>query len=243
MATLNGQQQAQLSIEKLDSWIVKRDAAGDWKKYWNAEEDKLNRSLLADECDFGRSATGQNPKIKRKIESLDKRLRITRSKWQGDHIQVVIRNAADLDVQAIQMLLEPWLDARLEEWHALPESQRKPNLSNNGCKINVYELAVAIGMKRSQGKQLIVETSLRSAINAVATLQGLDPIDVNDQFDADDAVVRKRIARVASDRNDLARTLAEREAVVERQRLRIYSLEEQLRVRNETGMLFREECE
>lgn len=41
------------------------------------------------------------------------------------------------------------------------------------------------------------------------------------------------------DRNDLARTLAEREAVIEAQRREIHSLRDQLRIRKETGMTFR----
>lgn len=45
--------------------------------------------------------------------------------------------------------------------------------------------------------------------------------------------------RTAGDRDDMARTLAEREALIERQRLEILSLTEQLRMLHETGVVLR----
>ena len=136
--------------------------------------------------------------------------------------------------------LEPWLESRMAEFQQQPESRREPTLpSTNDGKINVRELTLALGLKRSQEQHFFNHAELRTPINAAAEAQGLSLIGSRAEGDADDTAVRNRIARVAGDRNDLARTLVEREAIIEAQRREIQSLREQLRIRDETGMIFR----
>ena len=144
-------------------------------------------------------------------------------------------------VPQILAKLEPWLEQRIAEFNALPEQHREPTLpSTHEGKINVRELTVALGLKRSQEQHFFNHAELRMLINVAAEAQGLAAIGSRTQGDADDEAVRKRIARVSGDRNDLARTLAEREAVIEAQRREIESLRERLRLRDESGMVFRD---
>lgn len=143
-------------------------------------------------------------------------------------------------VPELQAKLEPYLDARAAAWFDQPEYRREPTLpSTDAGKINVRELTLILGLKRSQAQHFFNHAELRTLINSAAEAQGLTPIGSRIQLDEDDATVRKRIARVTGDRNDMASTLAEREAVIQLQRLEIQSLRAQLRLRDETGMVLR----
>jgi hypothetical protein len=143
-------------------------------------------------------------------------------------------------VPEIQSQLEPWLEARMAEWQALPEKVRRPNLpSTNDGKVNVREVTYALGLRRSQEQHFYNHDELRALVNAAAEAQGLAPIGSRGEVNEDDEAVRKRMVRISGDRNDLARTLAEREAVIERLRSEISSLREQLVMRDENGMIFR----
>lgn len=143
-------------------------------------------------------------------------------------------------VPELQAKLEPYLEVHAAAWAEQPENHREPTLpATNEGKINVRELTLALGLKRSQEQHFFNHAELRSLINAAAQAQGLAPIGSRIQGDEDDATVRNRIARVIGDRNDMASTLAEREAVIQLQRLEIQSLRAQLRLRDETGMVLR----
>lgn len=143
-------------------------------------------------------------------------------------------------VPQLKAILEPWLDARAAAWVTQPEGQRVPNLpSTNDGKINIRDLTTALGLKRSQCQHFFNHSELRVIVNAAAQAQGLAPIGSRAEGDEEGANVRKRIAKVTGDRNDLATTLAEREAVIQIQRREIQSLRSQLRLRDETGMVMR----
>lgn len=136
--------------------------------------------------------------------------------------------------------LEPWLEARMAEFESQSEIRREPNLpSTVEGKINVRELTIALGLKRSQEQHFFNHNELRTLVNAAAQSQGLAPIGSRAEGDEKDATVRNRIARVTGDRNDMAATLAEREAVIQMQRREIQSLRSQLQLRDETGMVMR----
>lgn len=147
-------------------------------------------------------------------------------------------------VPEIKAQLEPWLERKMIEWQALPEKHRSPTLpSTNEGKINVREMTLALGLKRSQEQHFFNHEELRILVNCAAEAQGLAPIGSRAQANEDDEAVRKRIAVITGDRNDLARMLAEREAMIEAQRREIESLKERLRLRDEMGLTFRTDWE
>lgn len=143
-------------------------------------------------------------------------------------------------VPQIKAQLEVWLEQRMAEWAAQPERRRQPTLPATGeGKINVRELTLALGLRRSQEQHFFNHAELRTLVNVAAEAQGLAAIGSRIQQDTDDDAVRRRMGRINADRNDLAGALAEREAVIERQRREIEALREQLHLRDETGMQMR----
>lgn len=100
-------------------------------------------------------------------------------------------------IPEILALLEPWLETRMAEFQQHPESRREPTLpSTNDGKINVRELTLALGLKRSQEQHFFDHAELRTPINAAAESQGLSQIGSRAEGEADDAAVRNRFARV-----------------------------------------------
>jgi len=142
-------------------------------------------------------------------------------------------------VPEIVAALEPWLEARMAEWEANGRD-REPTLPfTDDAKVNVRALTLALGLRLSQEQHFYRHPELTSLVNAAAEAQGLRPIGSRAQVEAEDAVVRKRMARLNADHGDLARTLAEREALIEVQRREIEALREQLDLRDETGVTLR----
>lgn len=138
-------------------------------------------------------------------------------------------------------LLEPYLEARLAEYATMPEP-REPTLpATSEGKVNVRALTLALGLKVTQEQHFYKSPELQRVVNAAAEAQGLAPIGSRAQLNAEDTVVKAKLDRARAEASDYAKALAEREAVIQRQRLYIASLEEQLRIRNETGMILRTE--
>jgi hypothetical protein len=143
-------------------------------------------------------------------------------------------------VPELKGILEPWLESRMAEWNAMTAERRTPTLPmTTDGKISVRGLTLALGLKVSQEQHFFNHSELRLSVNAAAEAQGLKPIGSRAELDADDKVIADRVARIQGDRDDLSRILAEREAVIERQRREIQSLREQLRLLEETGMILR----
>ncbi|AIB12613.1 hypothetical protein ABAZ39_11535 [Azospirillum argentinense] len=142
-------------------------------------------------------------------------------------------------VAEIRALLEPYLDEQMAAWERQPEAGRQPTLPMIGDKVSVRGLTRALGLKISREQYFYDEPELASLVNAVAEAQGLLPIGSRAQLDAEDKAVAERITRAQADRSDLARTLAEREALIERQRREIEALRGQLALLEETGMVMR----
>ncbi|MFM2044141.1 MAG: hypothetical protein RLY86_2717 [Pseudomonadota bacterium] len=142
-------------------------------------------------------------------------------------------------VPEILRLLEPYLEARLAEYEARPEP-REPTLpATPDGKVNVRALTLALGLKVTQEQHFHKSPELKRIVNAAAEAQGLAPIGSRAQMNADDAVVMAKLGRARAEASDYAKALAEREAVIQQQRRYIASLEEQLRIRDETGMILR----
>jgi hypothetical protein len=129
------------------------------------------------------------------------------------------------------------------QWHEQPKELRRPTLPHlNDMKVNVRGLVEALGMKQSREQYFFRSegVELASLVNAYACVQGLKPIGSRKTAaDAADAVVERQLNRLQSDRLKLSRSLAEREAVIERQRSYIEKLEAQLGLRADTGMTLR----
>lgn len=71
----NGQQVAEQNLASFLAWVTsKRD--NEFREY--VHRGKLNRSEIAAECGFGKSALLQNPSIRRSLEALEERLRAAR---------------------------------------------------------------------------------------------------------------------------------------------------------------------
>ena len=146
-------------------------------------------------------------------------------------------------VDEIMAVLQPYLDEMDRKWHEQPEGLRRPTLPHlNDMKVNVRGIVEALGMRRTREQYFFRPEGreLASLVNAYADVQELKSIGSRKAAaDAVDAVVEKQLKRVQSDRSDLSRNLAEREAVIERQRRYIEQLEAQLGLRADTGMTLR----
>lgn len=60
------------AVLRLDSWIAERDRVGDWDRY--VRGGRINRSEVAKECNFGRSAWQQNEGLANTLRTLEARL-------------------------------------------------------------------------------------------------------------------------------------------------------------------------
>jgi hypothetical protein len=72
----NGQQIANESVMALDAWIKERNAQRDYLTYKIKGKYKLNRTQIAEELDFAKSACYQNSRIKKRLEDSE-------SLWYG----------------------------------------------------------------------------------------------------------------------------------------------------------------
>ena len=136
--------------------------------------------------------------------------------------------------------LEAYIEERMAEWKAQSADRPVPTLpSTKEGKVNVRELALALGLKRSQEQHFFKHVELRVAVNAAAAAQGLAPISSREETDANDAAVGKRIEKTSAHLSDLQKVCTEQAAQIVVLRSRMASLEEKLRLRDETGMVFR----
>lgn len=142
-------------------------------------------------------------------------------------------------VHEILAVLEPYLEAHLAKYEAQPQL-REPSLpATPDRKVNVRAVVRDAGLKPSQEQHFYRSVELARVLNAAAEAQGLGAVGSRAQQNAEDEVAMRAIARARSDVADLSRALAEREALVQRQRERIRQLEQQLRIMEDTGMIVR----
>lgn len=139
-------------------------------------------------------------------------------------------------VPAILSVLEPWLDARDAEW----KSSGVPTLPvTRDGKVNVRQMTLALGLRENQEQHFYRHPALYDLVNRIAAVQGLKGVKSRIDQDEDDKIIASRLARSDKEQGDLARMLAEREAMIEAMRRRISELEAQLELRAETGMICR----
>jgi predicted nuclease with TOPRIM domain len=105
--------------------------------------------------------------------------------------------------------------------------------------VNVRAITKALGLRQSQEQHFFKKRELALAINELAKVQGLRGINSRQLQDVEDRVQTERIHKVVQHNTDLSRSLAEREAVIERQRREIEALRAQLALLEETGMAIR----
>lgn len=60
------------ALQRFNEWVDERDRSNTWSDY--VRGGKLNRSELAKECEFGRSALQQNPGLVQALAALERRL-------------------------------------------------------------------------------------------------------------------------------------------------------------------------
>jgi len=116
----------------------------------------------------------------------------------------------------ILALLEPYLESLDASWDSQPEGLRQPTLPVTvDGKVNVRAVAKAIGLRQSQEQHFFRKPELATPINALAQIQGVKPIGSRILVDHSDKAAADRLAIVATEKNDLARALAEKEAKIE----------------------------
>lgn len=112
--------------------------------------------------------------------------------------------------------LEPYLEQLDLSWEAQPEGLRQPTLPVTvDGKVNVRALAKAIALRQSQEQHFFRKPELAAPINSLAQVQGVKPIGSRVLADQHDKAAADRLARTATEKNDLARALAEKEAEIE----------------------------
>lgn len=148
--------------------------------------------------------------------------------------------AAKSILPELLLKLEAYIEERMAEWDTQSVNRRVPTLpSTKEGKVNVREMALALGLKRSQEQHFFKHVELRAAVNAAAAAQGLAQITSREETDANDAALGKRIQKTSADLSDLQKVCAEQAAQIVVLRRRVASLEEKLGLRDETGMVFR----
>ncbi|WP_319470109.1 hypothetical protein [uncultured Pseudodesulfovibrio sp.] len=116
----------------------------------------------------------------------------------------------------ILALLEPYLEKLDASWDAQPEGMRQPTLPVTvDRKINVRAIAKAIGLRQTQEQHFFRKPELAAPINALCSVQGVKPIGSRVLAEHGDKAAAKRLVRTATEKNDLARALAEKEAKIE----------------------------
>lgn len=112
--------------------------------------------------------------------------------------------------------LEPYLEQLDQSWEAQPEGLRQPTLPVTvDGKVNVRAIAKAIGLRQSQEQHFFRKRELAAPINALAQIQQVKPIGSRLLSDRHDKASVDRLARIVTEKNDLARVLAEKEAEIE----------------------------
>lgn len=112
--------------------------------------------------------------------------------------------------------LEPYLEQLDQSWEAQPAGLRQPTLPiTPDRKVNVRGIAKAIGLRQSQEQHFFRKPELAAPINSLAQIQGVKPIGSRVLADQHDKVAAGRLARTITEKNDLARALAEKEAEIE----------------------------
>jgi uncharacterized coiled-coil protein SlyX len=136
--------------------------------------------------------------------------------------------------------LVPYLEAKVAEWLAQPEADRRPTLpATADGKVNVRAVAEGSGIGLSRVQHLFKREELRSAVNAVAIEQSLKPIGARLPSDDLEKEVAARMRRTDTRANELGTLVAEQASTIERQRREIAGLREQLRAFEETGQIIR----
>ena len=129
-------------------------------------------------------------------------------------------------IPAVLQRLEQYLNEREVEYLAQPDAERVPTLpATSDGKVNVRQLAAAIGLKQTQEKYLFERAELSTLINLMAEGQGLAPIGARVLEKAADAAVLERLARQAQTAKLASQAAIEAEAVQAELLQRISDLE------------------
>lgn len=141
-------------------------------------------------------------------------------------------------VPEILSRLETYLELIDKQYEAQQQDSRVPTLPFTvDGKVNVRQITQALGLRESQEQHFFKKPELASVVNAIARIQGLKPIGSRMLDDAADDVVTARLVRVSSDKNELARTLAAKEAEIEALKSEVRSLKARIDFFETTGLM------
>ena len=138
-------------------------------------------------------------------------------------------------------VLEPFLEDVQQDW--LANGRAAPTLPVTDGKVNVRQVVRMLGERDPRvvlhhEQHFYRKAELRTAVNAVAEEQGLEPIGSRSPEEAHDAA-RRRIGKLSGEASELRQAMAEREAVIDDLRRENACLREQLSLLEETGMVVR----
>ncbi|MCL1479191.1 MAG: hypothetical protein MH219_17550 [Marinobacter sp.] len=69
----NGKTFGAANLAAFQEWSDKRTVQNDWERF--IRQEKLNRTKIAEDCQFGTAVFGQNPGVSRALQALEIRLR------------------------------------------------------------------------------------------------------------------------------------------------------------------------
>jgi hypothetical protein len=146
-------------------------------------------------------------------------------------------------IPAILAALDPYLEARLAAYHAMPEASRTPTLpATADGKLNVTGLVRELGLKPSDVQHFHKKRELFDTVNIAAEAMDLSPIGSRALDDEAAGVVRAKLARLGGSEKKASEDLIEAlrrndllTAEVERLRQQVLRLEGQIASIYETG--------
>jgi small-conductance mechanosensitive channel len=119
----------------------------------------------------------------------------------------MVRRSIVFDILAI---LEPYLEAKDQEWVALPDAEKHPTLpATIEGKVNVRALAAELDLKPSAVQHFFNKRELAEPVNTLASVQGLKPIGSRALSQDEDDAARQRLAQQGAENKRVTEQLAE----------------------------------
>jgi hypothetical protein len=135
----NGQQVANESVMALEAWINDRNAQRDYITYKIKGKCKLNRTQIAEELDFAKSACYQNSRIKKLLEEAE-------SLWYGK------KSPKESDSTASEQAADERAVTRSDQM-----ASQKSTLENRVAELEVVNQELRNKLKKFEQQQALVE--------------------------------------------------------------------------------------
>lgn len=135
----NGQQVANESVMALEAWINDRNVQRDYITYKIKGKCKLNRTQIAEELDFAKSACYQNSRIKKLLEEAE-------SLWYGK------KSPKEPDSTASEQAADERAVTRSDQM-----ASQKSTLENRVAELEVVNQELRNKLKKFEQQQALVE--------------------------------------------------------------------------------------